>query len=108
MPVDARSVSWTLGELRKLAGSSNAPQWLRQSAGSSIAGVVEREADRAVEEIGDGCVSLDSAHLDGVSDFTVVRANHLSMILNIGGGSRTPLAVPIVLDRLGRPPNAQQ
>ncbi|NOG55028.1 MAG: alpha/beta fold hydrolase [Planctomycetes bacterium] len=51
--------------------------------------------------VGDGCVTLDSARLDAVDDFTMVDGNHLSMIRNwTSGSSRIPPAVPIIMDRL--------
>jgi|GEM_PF-316886 len=53
--------------------------------------------------IGDGCVSLKSASLEGVDDFTVVNDNHITMLGNlINGSQRIPPAVPIILDRLGK------
>jgi pimeloyl-ACP methyl ester carboxylesterase len=55
----------------------------------------------AAETIGDGCVSVESSKLEGVSDYTLVEGNHLSIVRNVTAGStRTPPAVPIVMDRL--------
>jgi hypothetical protein len=104
--VNGRTLSWIFGKARTFASSSSgpAPRWLQQSARSSIADIVEREAVDAIDGLGDGCVSVASAKLDGVSDFALVHANHLGMILNVGGARRaTPPAIPIVLDRLRRP-----
>ena len=53
-----------------------------------------------VNGLGDGLVSDESAHLDGVTDVVTVKANHLTMLVNIGPGHAVPPAVPIVLDRL--------
>jgi len=64
---------------------------------------LKQSLETLVDGVGDGCVSLDSARLDGVRDFVVVDANHLSMIKNYSRNSdRVPPAVPIILDRLSR------
>jgi pimeloyl-ACP methyl ester carboxylesterase len=51
--------------------------------------------------MGDGVVSVESARLEGVEDFVIVEANHLTMIRNYATSStRIPPAVPLVLERL--------
>ncbi len=66
-------------------------------AGSDL----EKSASDLVDGLGDGCVSLESTRLDGVTDYVVVEANHLSMIRNVSSRSdRVPQAVPIILARL--------
>lgn len=57
----------------------------------------------AVVGLGDGLVTIDSAKLDGVEDFVVVRADHQSMIVNASSSDRVPPAIPIILDRLSEP-----
>lgn len=53
------------------------------------------------EGIGDGCVSIESAKLAGIEDFSVVDGNHLTMIRNYWPmKDRVPPGVPIILDRL--------
>lgn len=55
--------------------------------------------------IGDGCVSLSSAHLEGVTDEVTVPANHRTMLRTLPVISdRTPPAIPIILDRLSKYP----
>ena len=58
-----------------------------------------------VNGLGDGCVSIESAKLKGVDDFSLVTGNHLSMVVRIGpakADDRIPPAIPIVLDRLAK------
>ncbi|MDH3583551.1 MAG: hypothetical protein OER86_04985, partial [Phycisphaerae bacterium] len=51
--------------------------------------------------MGDGAVSLASTRLEGVDDYHVVRANHLSMLRSlIPGSPSVPPAIPIILERL--------
>ncbi|MBI1367343.1 MAG: hypothetical protein GC162_01675 [Planctomycetes bacterium] len=62
---------------------------------------VRRALDSLADNIGDGAVTLESSRLDGVTDYTIVDGNHLSIIRNVLPGSeRIPPALPIVLDRL--------
>ncbi len=64
-------------------------------------GTLHDAADDLIDGLGDGCVSLESTRLDGVTDYIIVPANHLSMIRNFTSHSqRVPPAVPIILDRL--------
>lgn len=57
--------------------------------------------EQLVQGFGDGCVSLESAHLDGVTDEVIVEANHRSLLRTIPILSHgQPPAIPIVLDRL--------
>ena len=66
----------------------------------------DQKFSKAIEQltngIGDGCVSMASAHLEGVSDEVVVQANHRSMLRTIPVISTTkqPPSIPIILDRL--------
>jgi hypothetical protein len=102
-PVTDEDVARVGGSVRSLASSANAPQWLLDAidrAEGQTAGVL----DAAVRGVGDGCVTLDSARLEGVGDFVVVEADHVRMVVNIVPSmSTTPPAIPIVLDRLGPP-----
>jgi pimeloyl-ACP methyl ester carboxylesterase len=103
-PIDGDDVQSTVSRLKKLAISDDAPEWLREAAGGAVAQFIEKQADEAVDALGDGCVSMESAKLAGVEDVVVVRASHLGMIINLGGGSDRPAAIPIVLERLGTQP----
>jgi triacylglycerol esterase/lipase EstA (alpha/beta hydrolase family) len=102
-PVEGERAKWLAGKVRSLASSSMAPSWLHDYAVNDVAKSIEQATDHAIDGLGDGCVSMESAKLDDVQDVTTVRATHLGMILNIGGGREMPPAIPIVLDRLERP-----
>lgn len=53
------------------------------------------------EGVGDGCVSLQSARLEGIEDVVVVPGNHLSTVRNVRRSSRRiPPAIPLVLQRI--------
>ncbi len=55
------------------------------------------------EGVGDGCVSVDSAKLTGVTDFVTVQGTHLSTVRNVLESSTDiPPAVPLVLERLAK------
>ena len=71
---------------------------IQDTAGSRLATSMFQEAVRG---IGDGIVSIESARLLGVDDLIVVKANHLSMIVNVFPSDSVPPAIPIVLERLG-------
>ena len=61
-----------------------------------------RAITQVSEGLGDGCVSLESAKLKGVDDYTVLKANHVSLLnhrLSIDR-SKPPVAVPLILERL--------
>ena len=52
---------------------------------------------------GDGCVSVSSAKLEGVSDFVTVAGTHLSTVRNVLASSTdVPPAVPLILERLAK------
>lgn len=53
-----------------------------------------------VHGLGDGCVSVNSTKLSGVDDFTVIQANHMSMLFDFRDSNSLPPAIPIILDRL--------
>jgi hypothetical protein len=55
--------------------------------------------------VGDGCVTVESARLEGVADFVVIQADHIGMIHDYLNSGLTPPAIPIVLDRLGHDAN---
>jgi pimeloyl-ACP methyl ester carboxylesterase len=85
---------------KRAAASAKAPKWLRdfiESTEESANGLL----NEAVRGLGDGCVSIDSARLEGVDDFVLIEANHISMIINITPGSdETAPAIPLILERL--------
>ncbi len=92
-PVDESSIERVRAELKPwLSSSSNADDVLDEVSGA---------LEAVVAGVGDGSVSLASSRLEGVEDYTLVEANHLSMIRNVFESStRVPPAVPIILDRL--------
>jgi len=68
---------------------------------SETADEVAEALDDLVAGLGDGCVPVQSTHLAGVDDHTVVPGNHLTIIRNFSiDDERIPPAVPIILDRL--------
>lgn len=92
--------------VRKLAEATDAPAWLRELASTENEELAASFVGDTVNELGDGCVTVESARLQGVDDFVIVPGNHLSMIVNIGAdktSGRVPPAIPLVLERLSRP-----
>lgn len=89
--------------------------WLfRRVAGDEEAEAIADSLRRASLEVGDGVVSESSARAIPFTDTVVVDANHREMIetiepldaarraVGLQDGVRTPPAIPIVLERLGR------
>lgn len=106
-PLQGSRMQWLVARARKLAASENAPQWLRKGAASHTAEFLERETDQAINSLGDGCVSIESAQIKGVSDVVIVRASHLGMIIQLRGDADSknqPPAIPIAIERLIREP----
>ncbi|MHC5115415.1 MAG: esterase/lipase family protein [Planctomycetota bacterium] len=101
-PVRADDLSALGGKVRQAARSVNAPKWLQDALARGDASA-STMLDEAVRGLGDGCVTIDSARLEGVEDFVLVEANHVSMIVHIVpmNGAESPPAIPIVLERLG-------
>jgi len=100
-PIDGDDISMIASRIRRLVNMPNAPQWLQNAlADQSVEQLAAKLLARAVDGLGDGCVTLESAKLEGVDDFEVVTANHLSMIVNYGFSTDTPPAIPIILQRL--------
>ncbi|MDY7110366.1 MAG: hypothetical protein SYC29_17185, partial [Planctomycetota bacterium] len=99
-PVTEEQVREMGRELRETAAAAGAPSWLRDWLERA-----EDESDGllagAVRGLGDGCVTIDSARLAGVEDFTIVQANHVGLIVNLGASTTPAPAIPIILDRLG-------
>ncbi len=61
------------------------------------------EMETLAEGVGDGCVSVTSAKLEGVTDIVTVPGTHLSAVRNVLESSgRVPPAVPLVLERLAK------
>jgi triacylglycerol esterase/lipase EstA (alpha/beta hydrolase family) len=60
------------------------------------------QVDRMTDFIGDGVVPVASTPLEGVDDYTIVAANHRSMLRTIPLLSTDPVppAIPLILDRL--------
>ncbi len=62
-----------------------------------------QEMESLAEGVGDGCVSVRSAKLDGVADFVTVPGTHLSAVRNVLKSSKdVPPALPLVLERLAK------
>ena len=74
-----------------------------QSEASSAIPVMDQMLTSMTSQIGDGLVSVDSAHLPGVP-LKIVPGTHLSMIRNITISSeRIPPAVPMIVEQLNHP-----
>ncbi|MHC4103038.1 MAG: esterase/lipase family protein [Planctomycetota bacterium] len=93
-PVSEEELATLVKRVEALARSMG----MDDTPGSKMATSMFQEAVRG---LGDGVVSIESARLLGVSDLTVVEANHLSMIVNLLPSDSTPPAIPIVLEKLG-------
>jgi pimeloyl-ACP methyl ester carboxylesterase len=99
-PLTPSDVADLADQLRRTARSANAPKWLTDLLDDAEADAADL-LDEAVRGVGDGCVTLDSARLSGVTDVEIVEANHVSMIVNVVPTSRkVPPAIPIILERL--------
>jgi pimeloyl-ACP methyl ester carboxylesterase len=98
--VDGESIRSFADHVRKLAESGNAPDWMRDLVSESNADAAATLMTEAVNGLGDGCVTVKSAKLEGVDDVQIVRGNHVSMILNIIPSDDVPPAISLILDRL--------
>jgi pimeloyl-ACP methyl ester carboxylesterase len=99
-PVTEEDVEGAAEAVREAASAADAPQWLRDWIDSVDSGM-SRLVDDTARGMGDGVVTLDSARLEGVDEFIVVEANHLTMLVNVlGPPGTTPPAIPIILDHL--------
>src|SRR5687767_7396100 len=66
---DASSV---LEKAQRFAASKNAPQWLRDWASAENQELAASMLASAIDGLGDGCVTLESARLEDVHDVVVV------------------------------------
>ena len=101
----AQDVMQVTEKARKLAETPHAPHWLRELFSQENQELAATMLGDTVNGLGDGCVSIESAKLKGVDDFSLVTGNHLSMVVRIGPAKtddRIPPAIPIVLDRLAK------
>jgi pimeloyl-ACP methyl ester carboxylesterase len=99
-PVGDEELAAFAEQTQRIAESDAAPEWLAEWLGADNADGPVGLLQAAVDGVGDGVVTLDSATLPGVEDLVIVEANHLTMLTNPLGGDRTPPAIPIVLERL--------
>lgn len=97
-PLDDDEVRTLSSSIERIAGSDAAPQWLRDWMSRVEHMPIEDLLRGAVDGLGDGVVSLESALLEGVDDVKIIEANHLSTIVSTD--QRTAPAIPIVLERL--------
>jgi pimeloyl-ACP methyl ester carboxylesterase len=102
-PLGAGEVDALLAKTRRVAESSKAPKWLRDWATQENEKLVSSVLVSAINGLGDGCVTIESARLEGVEDFVIIQANHVDMLKSLGVSDAAPPAIPIVLDRLARP-----
>jgi hypothetical protein len=102
--IEPTALNDMMSAARKLSDTDNAPQWLRDLVSEASEEKACGLISDAINGLGDGCVTLESAKLEGVDDFTIVAANHMTMIVN-GSSSdeKVPPAIPLVLERLARP-----
>jgi pimeloyl-ACP methyl ester carboxylesterase len=101
----AHDVMQITEKARKLAETPQAPHWLREMLSPENQELAVTMLGDTVNGLGDGCVSVESAKLNGVEDFTVVAGNHLSMVVRIGPAKNedtVPPAIAIVMDRLAK------
>ena len=62
---------------------------------------IRKTLEQLVAGVGDGCVSLTSAHLQGISDEVIVQANHRTMLRTVPLISHgKPPAIAVILKRL--------
>ncbi|MCL4211277.1 MAG: alpha/beta fold hydrolase [Phycisphaeraceae bacterium] len=105
-PITDEVIDRWLDEAATALESDRLPAWVRERTGGASAALA-REALRGTMKnlargLGDGCVSVDSARLDGVEDFAIVPADHIGMIVNMLPRDAAPPAIPLVLQRLAR------
>lgn len=98
-PIDEGALDGLERAVRRAADDEHAPAWLAEALRDAGRGL-RKSLDATVRGLGDGCVSIDSAGLAGVSDVVIVEANHLSMVVDLAPGDAPPAALPIVIDRL--------
>ena len=107
-PVTEGQLAALSRKIKESARAASAPRWLRDwlaSADEETSAFLKE----AVRGLGDGCVTIDSARLAGVNDFVILEANHVSLIVNLVESSdSTPPAIPIILDRLGKPGESEE
>lgn len=102
-PLTTAEVDALGARVRELVDSKHGPSWLREWNAAEALGLASALVADAADGVGDGCVSIESARLEGVDDIAIVRANHLSMIVNMMGSAGTPPAIPLILERLANP-----
>ena len=79
------------------------PDWMPDVSLKAVDEIAEA-LGQVVTGLGDGAVPLKSTVLESVDDYTVVKANHLSIVRNMLDRSQRIIpAIPIVLDRLSKP-----
>lgn len=98
-PISEDDAQELVDRLEKIAASDLAPSWLREWLDDAQALPVRLMVGGMIDGVGDGAVTLESTRLDGVEDYVVVDANHISMIVNTGDTIAPGIA--IVLTRLG-------
>jgi hypothetical protein len=87
-----------LAKLGKMPGAGKA-----DTDKSGVLAACRAALESLADGVGDGCVSVSSAKLDGVADFVTVSGTHLSTVRNVLESSKTvPPAVPLVLERLAK------
>jgi pimeloyl-ACP methyl ester carboxylesterase len=99
-PVDGNQAAALLEKAQRLAESNQVPPWLRQWVSPENQKPAASVLSSAINGLGDGCVTIESARLDGVDDFIIVPANHIDMLINLTPSDEPPPAIPIVIDRL--------
>jgi pimeloyl-ACP methyl ester carboxylesterase len=100
-PVTQGQLTALSRRIKEAARAASAPRWLRDWIASADEETSEFLKE-AVRGLGDGCVTIDSARLEGVGDFVILEANHVSLIVNLVESSNTtPPAIPLILARLG-------
>lgn len=74
---------------------------LLNADGKEKAAAVRLSLEQLVQGLGDGCVSMDSAHLQGVLDEVVLKANHRTLLRTVPLVSHgKPPAIDVIVARL--------
>lgn len=90
------------GALDALEATSDDPAWRSWLSRENMQAMAKR-VENAGDALGDGCVSIESARLEGVEDFVLLQGNHVSVLWNGPLSDDLPPVVPVVLERLRTP-----
>jgi len=101
-PIDADLIASWVEVIRSRIPQDRLPQWAKDRLNQVSGDAVKTALGDLATAVGDGCVTVESARLEGVADFVVIQADHIGMIHDYLNSGLTPPAIPIVLERLHR------